>query len=285
MSAAAPGGGGERPNFGVARLAEETRERFVREMIARVPLSRLVELYLFSPMRQGGMESGVAVLAATLDLPPEPVGTAEVAAPVAPLAAADADAAVATADDVSTAASLATLPEPPALEPAPDAAVDPVPDGDPTELAAGAAPEAGGIIDADAPGTDVVEGGEDAPVLDDATGAAVDAEPVDPPEAALAAVLEVVPERAPEAAPRPVVRRRLTVFTARYRLVIKGPDRGKWDVEVREEADAPLVTVEAVVRGVQQRAGDASEPERLDAAGVARLLGVPLPESGGAPAP
>jgi hypothetical protein len=67
------------------------------------------------------------------------------------------------------------------------------------------------------------------------------------------------------------------VFTARYRLVVKGPDRGRWAVEVREEADAPLITVEAVVRGVQQRSGDASDPERLDAGAVARLLGVPLP--------
>ena len=54
-------------------------------------------------------------------------------------------------------------------------------------------------------------------------------------------------------------------------------DRGRWAVEVREEADAPLITVEAVVRGVQQRSGDASDPERLDAGAVARLLGVPLP--------
>jgi hypothetical protein len=29
------------------------------------------------------------------------------------------------------------------------------------------------------------------------------------------------------------------------------------------EADAPLVTVETVVRGVQRRSGDAEEPERM----------------------
>jgi len=65
------------------------------------------------------------------------------------------------------------------------------------------------------------------------------------------------------------------VFTGRYRLTIKGPDRGKWDADVVEEADAPLVTVEAVVRGVQRRAGDAAGPERLDADGVRRLVGAP----------
>ncbi|MCU0623705.1 MAG: hypothetical protein MUF53_07555 [Gemmatimonadaceae bacterium] len=54
------------------------------------------------------------------------------------------------------------------------------------------------------------------------------------------------------------------VYSARYRHTIKGPDRGKWEADVVAEADAPLVTVEAVVRGVRQRAGEAAEPERLD---------------------
>ncbi len=53
------------------------------------------------------------------------------------------------------------------------------------------------------------------------------------------------------------------VYTARYRWTRKGPERGKWEHEVVAEADAPLVTVEAVVRGVRQRANDAAEPERM----------------------
>jgi hypothetical protein len=57
---------------------------------------------------------------------------------------------------------------------------------------------------------------------------------------------------------------RFTVYTARYLHTRKGPDRGKWQVSVTEEADAPLVTVETVVRGVQRRAGDLEDPERLD---------------------
>ncbi|MGZ8470128.1 MAG: hypothetical protein ACXW61_11145 [Gemmatirosa sp.] len=240
MSAAGEGTGAEhRPTFGVARMAEETRERFVREIIARVPLARTVELYLFSPMRQGGMESGVAVLAATIDVSLAPI---------------------ASTPESPAEGSLETLPASPA--PAPDAAVDPVPDGDPTELAAGAPP------DHATPSDDEAQSSGAPPV-----------------EAALEAVLEAVPERAPDPARRPAVRRRLTVFTARYRLVVKGPERGKWDVEVREEADAPLVTVEAVVRGVQQRAGDASEPDRMDATSVARMLGLPLPDPGAPPAP
>jgi hypothetical protein len=53
------------------------------------------------------------------------------------------------------------------------------------------------------------------------------------------------------------------VYTARYRLTLKGPDRGKWEMSVKEEADAPLLTVDAVVRGVSRRSGDADETVRL----------------------
>ena len=56
---------------------------------------------------------------------------------------------------------------------------------------------------------------------------------------------------------------RLAVYTAQYRLTLKGPDRGKWEFSMQADADAPLVTVDAVVRGVQRRVADAVEPERL----------------------
>ena len=56
---------------------------------------------------------------------------------------------------------------------------------------------------------------------------------------------------------------RFTVFTARFRLTLKGPDRGKWEMSVTEEADAPLLTVDAVVRGVSRRSGEADETVRL----------------------
>ena len=58
-------------------------------------------------------------------------------------------------------------------------------------------------------------------------------------------------------------RDRHVVFSARYRWTRKGPDRGKWESEVVAEADAPLVTVEAVVKGVQARANEVVEPDRL----------------------
>lgn len=71
---------------------------------------------------------------------------------------------------------------------------------------------------------------------------------------------------------------RHTIFTARYRAVLKGTERGKYDAEVVAEADAPLVTVETVVRGVQRRSGDEVPPLRLDAGQLAVALRLPLPE-------
>jgi hypothetical protein len=79
----------------------------------------------------------------------------------------------------------------------------------------------------------------------------------------IAHVIESPPAR------RPVERH--TVYTARYRLTLRGPERGRWEFNLVAEADAPLVTVDAVVRGVRHRAGDASEPERLTAETVAGI--------------
>ena len=56
---------------------------------------------------------------------------------------------------------------------------------------------------------------------------------------------------------------RYTVYTARFRHTLKGPERGKWELSVTEEADAPLLTVDAVVRGVSRRSGEADETVRL----------------------
>lgn len=74
------------------------------------------------------------------------------------------------------------------------------------------------------------------------------------------AVVAAEPAPAPEL---PMHAGRIEVHTARYRLTRKGIERGKWEIEVKTQADAPLETVEAVVRGVQERAGEAIEPQRL----------------------
>lgn len=57
---------------------------------------------------------------------------------------------------------------------------------------------------------------------------------------------------------------RHVVYSARYRWTRKGPERGKWECEVVAEADAPLLTVEAVVQGVRQRASEPLEVAKLD---------------------
>jgi hypothetical protein len=132
---------------------DETRERFLKAIAERVPPARIAEIHFFPPIRQGGVESGVAV---------------------------------------------------------------------------------------------VVEQATATPAVD------VEAElPLTDPD--------------PEAAPRPAPHApRIVVYTARYRLTLKGPDRGKWETNVVAEADAPMVTVDAVVRGVQRRSGDVDDAVRMD---------------------
>ena len=140
----------------MTRFLEPTRERFLLAIAAAIPAERFIELHFFAPIRQGGVESGVAVIAAYPEVVAEPI--------------------------------LADAPPPP----------------------------------------------------DDLFDAA-EAEP-------------------DEASDKP---RRYTVYAAKYKLVLKGPDRGKWECSVVAEADAPLVTVETVVRGVQRRSGDTDEPDRM----------------------
>ena len=48
----------------MTRFLEVTRERFLVAIAASVPAERLIELHFFPPIRQGGVESGVAVIAA-----------------------------------------------------------------------------------------------------------------------------------------------------------------------------------------------------------------------------
>jgi hypothetical protein len=122
---------------------DETRDRFLAAVADRVPADKVVEVHLFQPLRQGGLQSGVAVVAVEERQPPASEG----------------------------------------------------------DLTAG-----------------VLQPGADG---------------------------------------------RLAVYTARYTLTQKGPNRGKWDFAIKAEADAPLVTVDQVVRGVQRRSGDVEDPQRL----------------------
>jgi hypothetical protein len=68
---------------------------------------------------------------------------------------------------------------------------------------------------------------------------------------------------------------RCSILTARYRLTIKGPDRGKWEFELVHDADAPLDTVERVVRGVARRVGDDEQAELLSPTDFQRAITEP----------
>jgi hypothetical protein len=65
---------------------------------------------------------------------------------------------------------------------------------------------------------------------------------------------------------------RMVIYAASYRLTLKGLDRGKWEVNIVAEADAPLVAVDAVVRGVQRRSGDVDDAARMDGEDVRAML-------------
>jgi hypothetical protein len=83
----------------------------------------------------------------------------------------------------------------------------------------------------------------------------------------------------PEKAPAEGVERHV-VYTARYRHTLKGVDRGKWEFDIKAEADAPLVTVDEVVRGVVARSGDEMSPERISGDQFRSIVPAPaIPES------
>lgn len=189
---------------------DETRARFLAAIAKQLPAERIAEAHLFAAIRQGGVESGVAVIALEPELALEP----EVEEQVAIEAAVGLDAA-AVGDVVDAADADETL----------------------------------GDVDLD---TDErpLDGDDDSPYAADAS-------------------------EEPVAVAAPAPPRRYVVCTARYRHTLKGPDRGKWEVTVTEEADAPLLTVDAVVRGVQRRSGDVDEIVRLS--GDELRAAVPVP--------
>jgi hypothetical protein len=170
-------------------MTDEVRARFLAGIAAQVPADRVKEVHLFGAIKQGGAESGIAVVAVEREVPV----TLDVDGGYVPAPA------VAEATPVETRSALIVHDQ-----------------------------------------------------LDDETRFVAD-------EVAAEDTLEErTPARTPAAPPT-----RYTVFTARYRLTLKGPERGKWELSVKEEADAPLLTVDAVVRGVSRRSGDADETVRL----------------------
>ncbi|WP_291161172.1 hypothetical protein [Gemmatimonas sp. UBA7669] len=203
----------------------EVTERFLRAVIAEVPLELIEELHLFSPLRQGTVETGIAVLAARK------------AAPMA-------EEQLELAEEQQTAIAVEAE------------AVAPEAEGAEQQTAIAEAAEAV------APEAEIAEAEGAEPAVEATAVEATDVEAAEVPAAAVS--------------PRLPSTQRHTVFTARYRYVIKGPERGKWEASLKAEADAPLITVETVVRGVQRRAGEESEIVRYSAAQIARALRLPL---------
>jgi hypothetical protein len=156
---------------------DETREKFLAAVAERLTPDTIAEAHVFPPMRQGGIESGVAVIAVQHGSNDGPSTGGEP-----------------SAEDLSLTSGEA------AAENSPRGSFDSAPARAENEV--------------QAPAENAIES-------------------------------------------------RLTVYTAKYRLTLKGPDRGKWEFALQAEADAPLLTVDKVVRGVQQRSGDAEEPLRL----------------------
>ena len=246
----------------------ESQERFLRAIAARLPAERVVEVHLFPPIRNGAQETGIAIVSVALE-------EAAVSSPSDVLPDARLDAPPAAPPDALTAASPDAMPDvAPPVEASGEAC-------DPTEDAAGGPPPLGNSHES-SPDASSIEG-EPAP----ATTASGDAHPDD--GSVVAALARELPEPsepidaadAPAPAPGP---RRHTVYTARYRYTIKGPDRGKFEVDVQAEADAPLVTIDLVVRGVQQRANEDAEPERLPGERL-REIAAKAPGSGAPGAP
>lgn len=175
-------------------MTDETRARFLAAIAKQIPADKVMEIHLFAGIRQGGTESGVAVVAVERDLVP----SLDVDGGFTPPAA------LAEAAEMETPA---------------DVVVN-------DQLADEAAFVADEAMEDASPYADVVLPPE--------------------PEFVLPAAVS-----------------RYIVYSASYRLTLKGLDRGKWEVAVTEEADAPLLTVDAVVRGVQRRSGDVDETVRL----------------------
>ena len=237
----------------------EVTERFLRAVIATVPVELIEELHLFSPLRQGTVETGIAVLAARV-----------------PLAVVEERAGEPELPFVAEAGEAAEIVEAPDVE-APDVEAPDVEAPDVEALVVEAL-----VVDAlDVDALDVGAPDAAAPELEVVADAGDDDEDVsvvEQPHVEASAdesdEADAVSEMPAVKAERPV---RHTVYTARYRYVIKGPERGKWESNIKDEADAPLITVETVVRGVQRRAGEESEIVRYSGAQIARALRIPYP--------
>ena len=199
-------------------MNDETRVRFFAAIAKQLPAERVMEVHLFGAIRQGGIESGVAVVAVALEAPlAEATTSFDVDGGYVPPAA------VAEAAEVESPVAVAVHDQ--------------------------LADEAAFVADEVEP--------EDSPYAPEPGDELRPGPGHGPGQGPTSELIEPEPGLQLKALPR------YTIYSARYRHTLKGLDRGKWEVNVTEQADAPLLTVDAVVRGVQRRSGDADELVRL----------------------
>ncbi len=233
----------------------ETQERFLRTVLTRVPLDTVVEMHLFPPIRRGTLETGVAVIATVL--PPAALTMIEIEAVVAIEDSTLADVAL---DDVDTRTDT-PVHDPLAEAERVAATVATLEEGD----------EVGEIFTGDVHDEGDLETVDGEPVAvelpdDVSTVSSLATDDTAQDDIALTDEIEAVFETVRIPSPR------LRILTASYRHTIKGVERGKWSVEVQEEADAPLEAVELVLRGVRHRSTEPADPELVTHDALAALL-------------
>lgn len=264
----------------------DTTRRFLDAVLERVPESRIVEVRLFPPIRQGGVESGIAVLAVH---PEPPLALPETSAldsvdvsdslfddaggtsgrrgetPVG-LMAFDDD----TQDDEPAADDFSSpFEEADAGRGAPEV---PEPPAVPDELLAEREILVEGIATPtpeDPAATSEGESTQERAV--ELEAAVVDTESADADDGIALGDLFALPERPTTQTGHD----RLAILCARYKLIVKGPDRGRWDIEIVHQADAPLDTLDSVIKGVVRRSGDDAVPERFSRQSLRDLLDAP----------
>jgi len=260
----------------------DTTRRFLNAVLERVTESRIVEVRLFPAIRQGGIESGIAVLA----VEPEPdlpeAISVEMTDPideVTEVEAAVTDEVEVTIEhpaDFDDEATAEVEVDAEVLHRMGDAHVSH--DAVDEEMVADAADRettleisTEGISDVEVP---IANEESDSVVERTPVMLADDASNEEPAETvALGDILSLPsPDGAVADSNTP---KRLAILCARYKLVFKGPERGKWDIEIMHQADAPLDTLDRVISGVVRRAGEESEPERFSRESLRTSLDAP----------
>ncbi|MGQ0650540.1 MAG: hypothetical protein ACT4P7_23620 [Gemmatimonadaceae bacterium] len=266
----------------------DTTRRFLNTVLERIPESRIIELRLFPAIRQGGIESGVAVLAVEPGFVATPVAESNEAAEEAIVLAVDEAGPRLDASDVEVEIA---HPDDAAI-----AEVEPLDvELEVLDRVAGAEHETLDIADAVRQElerettlelvAEVIPGevsSDEGDVPDEKEISLVLEAPDLPADASSGerddsiALSDILALPSPEGA---VVddnpHSRLAILCARYKLVFKGSERGRWDLEIMHQADAPLDTLDRVIAGVMRRSGETGEPERFTRESLRESLDAP----------